>query len=95
MQIDNYSIVRITNLLNFAKQDFDVLGQRLLILILERLKNQQGYNLENSLENLEIIFSLSEFKETDPTKLRKLAKNIIRKSISYHNGKTGKEEVWI
>lgn len=89
------SIVRLTNLLNFTRFDFDVLGQRLLILMLEYLKEQQGFNLENTLENIEITFSLSDFRETDPTKLRKLAKNIIRKEISYHNGKTGKDEVWI
>ena len=35
------SIVRISNLLNFTRQEFDVYEQRLLILIIEFLKHKQ------------------------------------------------------
>jgi plasmid replication initiation protein len=83
------SIVKLTNLLNFTRQEFDVLGQKLMVLILEKLKNFQDTKIIES-KSIELSFNFIDFEETNVERLKELADKITSKKIYYELEK----DVW-
>lgn len=79
------SIVRISNLLNFTRQEFDVYEQRLLILIIEFLKHKQGIGVDiEEGKNLEVSLNYADFeKDISSNRLKKLANTITSQKIHY------------
>lgn len=75
------SIVKITNLLNFTRQEFDVLGQRLMVLIFEKLKHQQQFNAKA--QSIELTFNFIDFQERNVERLKELADKITSKKIFF------------
>lgn len=85
--MEQKSIVKLTNLLNFTRQDFDVLEQKLIILILEELRQRQGFNIDiipNT--SLELSFNYSDFlQDNSSLRLKAMAERIISRHIYFES----------
>jgi plasmid replication initiation protein len=83
--MEHNSIVRLTNILNFTRQEFDVFEQKLIILILEELRNKQGFGIDiEPNRNLELQFKYSNFEQhTSTARFRTMAEKIITRYIYY------------
>ena len=79
---DENSIIKLTNLLNFTRQEFDVLGQKLMVLILEKLKDAQDFKIIES-KSIELSFNFIDFEERNVERLKELANKITSKKIYY------------
>ena len=76
---EDNSIIKLTNLLNFTRQEFDVLGQKLMVLILEKLKNVQDLKVIES-KSIELSFNFIDFEERNVERLKELANKITSNS---------------
>ncbi len=81
-QKEENSIIKLTNLLNFTRQEFDILGQKLMVLILEKLKDSQNLQIVES-KSIELSFNFIDFEERNVERLKELANKITSKKIFY------------
>ena len=85
-------IVRVSNVLNFTRQEFSTLEKHIYLFTILTLKEHQGLNLELNLnETIQVEFSASVLKETNRERIKEALDKITSKKIHFDNSTKGKE----
>lgn len=77
------SIIRISNVLNLTRQEFTSTEKYIFLNTLLKLKNLQGFNLEQDKEIVEIQILSSSLKETNKQRIRQAVDKITSRKIYF------------
>lgn len=83
------SIVKISNLLNLTRQEFNTIEKHIFLVTLLNLKDRQGFNLnlDNELEAVKIEFPVKDLKETNRERIKEALDKITSRKIHFDNSK--------
>jgi plasmid replication initiation protein len=92
MEIENNSVVRVSNILNLTRQEFSVIEKHILHFVLNELKENQGFNLQN-IDNelpLKVVVSASGILKNSMNKdaLKDAVKKITSRNFFFDFSKT-------
>lgn len=81
------NIIRISNMLNLTRQEFNMIEKHIFLVTLLHIKEKQGFNInwDNSLENVEIKFLATELKETNRERIKEALDKITSRKIHFDN----------
>jgi len=79
------SILRISNILNLTRQEFNIIEKHIFLISLLNFKEKQGFNL-NTLkenENVEVVFPATDLKETNRERIKEALDKITSRKIYF------------
>lgn len=80
------SIIRISNVLNLTRQEFNIIEKHIFLLTLLNLKEHQGFQLEFKEDSvMTISFSTTELKETNRERIKEALDKITSRKIFFDN----------
>ncbi len=94
IKMEEKSLVRISNVLNLTRQEFNTLEKHIFLFTLLKLKSLQGINLklDDDMVNVEIKFPASDLKETNRGRIKEALDKITTRKIYFQNKTELKEE---
>jgi plasmid replication initiation protein len=95
MEVENKSIVKISNVLNLTRQEFTVVEKHIFHLVLNEIKANQGFHLQNidTLEPIIVKISSGDILKSSKniTALKESLKKIVSRSLFFDFSKADNE----
>lgn len=93
LKMGEKNLVRISNVLNLTRQEFNAIEKHIFLITLLNLKDQQGFNLdlEDDMVNIEIQFPASELKETNRERIKEALDKITNRKIFFESTTKNKD----